>query len=306
MNAQQNAAQGALLTSVNSLRHPPRGAKGAPSQQQEPTSGPPTLLVNSSARLPVQPNRSNGTKFYAIAKGRETGIFTSWNRVLTAVGGYPLAKYKRFKTRPEAEIWLVEQLSLQGVIPPTEDLSDDDGASEYGTVNFNEAGRQTDVPRPATLPRNLPFTYPQIKPVASNKELVDFHMSAPDTSVGKPAEICDVSINVSTAVRDLLCPKGLTLEMQNRLIEVVPDILAAPGKLSSSVMGETPDPSVYVQFAEALADFADVQAQRVGGHWRDTQLKSPGRNFLAKIDSAESAVEAVTQLAAIRWNSLNL
>jgi hypothetical protein len=74
-------------------------------------------------------------------------------------------------------------------------------------------------------------------------------MSAPDTSVGKPDGICDVSINVSTAVRDLLCPKGLTPEIQSRLIEVVPDALAASGKLISSSQGDSLDPNIYDHFA---------------------------------------------------------
>jgi hypothetical protein len=88
--------------------------------------------------------------------------------------------------------------------------------------------------------------------------------------------------------------------MQSRLIEVVPDVLSAPGKLSMVSPKEAPDPNVYDQFAEALADFADVQAQRLGGHRQDTQWNTSGRNYLAKVDSPETAMETVTQLSAMR------
>jgi hypothetical protein len=88
--------------------------------------------------------------------------------------------------------------------------------------------------------------------------------------------------------------------MQSRLIEVVPDVLAAPGKLTSSMQGDSLDPNIYDHFAEALADLTDVNAQRLGSHRRDTQWKSGSRNYLSKIDSAEPAIKAVTQLTAMR------
>jgi hypothetical protein len=94
-----------------------------------------TVPVMSASGMPSEePDPPFSTKVYAVAKGRETGIFTSWKRVLTLISGFPFAKYKRFTNKPEAEAWLVEQLSpLQGLIAPDEDLSDDEDASVYGT-----------------------------------------------------------------------------------------------------------------------------------------------------------------------------
>jgi hypothetical protein len=234
----------------------------------------------------------------AVSKGRETGVFSVWKRVHTSVVGYAGSKFRRFKTRPDAESWLAEQFSLQGLIAPEEDLSVDGNASDYETV-VNDSGRQAGPPMSRPGPAIPPMSYPP-SVSSPHQDLVDFRMAAPDSSVGKIDEINGVSINVSSAVRDLLCPKGLTQEMQNRMFEVVPDVLAAPGKLTSTSTGEVTDPNVFDQFAEALADFADVQTQRTGGHQRDTQWKTTGRNYLAKIDSAETAIETVTQLTAMR------
>ncbi|MBN7274709.1 RNase HI [Ligilactobacillus pobuzihii] len=46
------------------------------------------------------------TKFYAVAKGKKTGIFTSWPECQRQVSGYAGAKYKSFKTQAEALQWL--------------------------------------------------------------------------------------------------------------------------------------------------------------------------------------------------------
>ncbi len=53
-------------------------------------------------------------KYYAVLKGRETGIFTSWAECEKQIQGFSGALYKSFKTRGEAEaaLGLIEQLSI--------------------------------------------------------------------------------------------------------------------------------------------------------------------------------------------------
>lgn len=48
------------------------------------------------------------TKFYAVAVGRTTGIFTAWSVAEAQVKGYAGARYKSFSSRQEAEAWLRE------------------------------------------------------------------------------------------------------------------------------------------------------------------------------------------------------
>lgn len=45
-------------------------------------------------------------KFYAVASGRETGIFTTWPAAEAQVKGFGGAKYKGFVSRAEAEAWI--------------------------------------------------------------------------------------------------------------------------------------------------------------------------------------------------------
>lgn len=45
-------------------------------------------------------------KYYAVRKGRNPGIYTSWDSCLKEVKGYSGAIYKSFKTKEEAEIYM--------------------------------------------------------------------------------------------------------------------------------------------------------------------------------------------------------
>ena len=47
-----------------------------------------------------------GTKYYAVKKGRQTGIYQSWDACKAAVHGYPGAVYKSFQNRADAEAFL--------------------------------------------------------------------------------------------------------------------------------------------------------------------------------------------------------
>jgi ribonuclease HI len=45
-------------------------------------------------------------KFYAVARGRRTGVFTDWPTTASLVKGYPGARYKGFTDREAAEAFL--------------------------------------------------------------------------------------------------------------------------------------------------------------------------------------------------------
>ncbi|KAF9644775.1 ribonuclease H-like protein [Thelephora ganbajun] len=57
------------------------------------------------------------TGFYAVCKGRETGVFTSWDEAQSYVQGFPGAKFKKFKALPEAEQWYRSNLPQHPVNP---------------------------------------------------------------------------------------------------------------------------------------------------------------------------------------------
>lgn len=92
--------------------------------------------------------------YYAVAKGRTTGIFTTWDEAKRAVTGYKGAQFKKFKTLKEAKAFLVgaendeddEKENLAREILPGElhayvDGSyREDGAYAYGAVLLTTEG----------------------------------------------------------------------------------------------------------------------------------------------------------------------
>lgn len=68
-------------------------------------------------------------KYYAVKKGRKTGVFTSWNETEKLVKGYPGAKYKSFKNREEAEDFIGKASATQLDLGPINSKSKPKAAS---------------------------------------------------------------------------------------------------------------------------------------------------------------------------------
>lgn len=47
-------------------------------------------------------------KYYAVARGRQTGVYTSWSDAEPYVRNYPYAKFKEFTSKKKAEDFVVE------------------------------------------------------------------------------------------------------------------------------------------------------------------------------------------------------
>ena len=48
-------------------------------------------------------------KFYAVRKGRKTGVFTNWKEVQKLIIGFPSAEYKSFESEEEAKKYMTEE-----------------------------------------------------------------------------------------------------------------------------------------------------------------------------------------------------
>ena len=71
-------------------------------------------------------------KYYVIWKGKETGVFSSWDKVKKLVQGYEGAKYKSFLSKEEANKAVKKKYSdYQGKSNPKKTLSNADKAN-YG------------------------------------------------------------------------------------------------------------------------------------------------------------------------------
>lgn len=76
-----------------------------PSQFDKPITGvfdPKSHIPQYGCRLPTQ---HHTTKWYAVARGRNPGVYRCWERARQQVDGFSCAMHKAFKSREEAEHW---------------------------------------------------------------------------------------------------------------------------------------------------------------------------------------------------------
>lgn len=109
-------------------------------------------------------------KYYAVRKGKEKGIFESWEVVKPLVTGYKGAEFKSFKTLAEAQDYIKQVTAYNDnkdfdALEPHEMVAYVDGsyniktrAYGYGVVTFTAEGKKTykgsDV-SPASAQRNV-------------------------------------------------------------------------------------------------------------------------------------------------------
>lgn len=85
-------------------------------------------------------------KFYAVAKGRKTGIFTTWAQAESLVRGFHGARYKSFKTREEAQAFLDNPVYTQS-------------PKKQGTRTGKSGGKTGSAAPPPPLPENSVVVY---------------------------------------------------------------------------------------------------------------------------------------------------
>ena len=91
---------------------------GAIDLEQHPTAVPKFMfrglfrtsdtLLFTMTKAPKASVGSKKPKFYAVRKGRRTGIFEDWPSVMHSVSGFSSAQHKSFSTREQAEKWMAE------------------------------------------------------------------------------------------------------------------------------------------------------------------------------------------------------
>jgi hypothetical protein len=249
--------------------------------RQQPTKPSVVDLTQGPRRTPtgygtaeLSPS-NNERRFFAVAKGRKTGAFTSWHKVLKLVRGYPGAVHKRFRQEEDAHEWLAQRID-------PEDLTEDDDATFTTCV---EPGR-TYVPpdiggddRGGTARAGAAQTI---------ETILDVTKIGSDTSIGNSKEICGTSIQVEPEVLRTLCPKGVIAPVHKELMDSTVDVTSLTGKYTAS-NSNTDGTIMMDQLAEAVGDLTELSARRVDESrtHRDTQWRLSAKNALDRIKTVE-------------------
>ena len=76
-------------------------------------------------------------KFYAVRKGRKTGIFTTWDECRAQVHGFPCAEYKSFPTMEGAKGFMKLGIEGENQLP-----FDEDTKQPFNNTNSSIASNQ--------------------------------------------------------------------------------------------------------------------------------------------------------------------
>jgi hypothetical protein len=196
--------------------------------------------------------------------------------------------YKSFHNEDQARIWLAQKKAEMADADEIGSLTDKDEDSMVTGVTYekeapNIARTQTPLPPIPEVTGHLP---------------VDFNTIGPDPSVGKSEEIYKTSTKIERHVLDLLCPRGVTPEVQRELMECAPDVASLPSKYkSASGEGIGMD---WDGLANVLGDLAYTQRTKLGTQIRDTQWKAENRNGADLIKDYDDLKEGSEELHLIR------
>ena len=117
----------------------------------------------------------------------------------------------------------------------------------------------------------------------------------PDASVGKEDEIFGQSLEVQSEVIDFLCPKGVTQEVQEELMEAATDVCALPGKLKGNDASSTME-----ALGATLSDMNSRNARRKNTIPRETQWQTSNRNALGRVKTRLDLASCATELGSQR------
>jgi len=149
--------------------------------------------VVASGEILVMSRRRRGADvpgFYAVARGRQTGIFTSWEQCAASVNGFPNALHQKFENRGHAELFL-ENNGV--VVEEKEDgLNSAAPAAEFKASSFSLSSS------------TLPLSSATLSTAASAKErvrrLLDSIESLPVAAVTDLPAVAPSVIGVSAVV----------------------------------------------------------------------------------------------------------
>jgi hypothetical protein len=192
------------------------------------------------------------------------------------------------------------------------DSSDNSSSEDEGTADSDD-GSEEDQPTIKRLRRKLTkkeikvskkASKPkkQIKPSKKGSrkpnrlsDILNPEALGPDSSVGKDDEIFGQSLEIQSEVIDFLCPKGVTLDVQEELMESATDVCALPGKLKGDDASSTME-----ALGATLSDMNSRNARRKNTIPRETQWQTSNRNALGRIKTYQNLIGFVGEFGKQR------
>ena len=233
-------------------------------------------------------HRQKKQKFYAVAKGRQTGVYDTWEEARRQVDGYSGSLHMSFKERQLAEDWVLACNLNSESDSDSQESSSSNGAD--GPPAPPPARRPTNTGRPSFVPGIQGRPGINHDPSASIPSEPRFQRYTRDPSIGEGAgHLFDVGIQMERTVLDHLCPTGISAEMKQQLADSIVDATALPGTYIS-----TDDKT------EALDSLSAAFVTALGTTTKSALWKKSSRNTLGHIKTEEKLVEVIEDFEEIR------
>jgi hypothetical protein len=113
--------------------------------------------------------------------------------------------------------------------------------------------------------------------------------------VGKEDEIFGQSLEVQSEVLNFICPKGITLDVKEELMEAATDVCALPGKLKGNDASSTME-----ALGATISDLNSRNARCKNTIPREAQWQNSNRNALGNIKTFKELVSCTNELGAQR------
>jgi hypothetical protein len=209
----------------------------------DPTAPNDTTRRTFTSQLRPTPNQEpDGSvdRYWAIARGRTTGVFHLGDQVYASVRNFAAPLYKEFADEDVAYQWLAAH---------TEDRQSQN-VPDLDRQILSEPRLDRTVGAPAPAAEAGPQVY--------FDQMVDPATMGPDPSTGTSRQVYNTSIQVESEVLKLLCPKGVPQIVQQELSSTCVDVVSLPSKSNSS--GNPDGGLIMDHFAEAVGSLQEMSS----------------------------------------------
>jgi hypothetical protein len=242
-----------------------------------------TTTIKRIPRSSSPPNTKRW--YYAVARGKNPGVYTDWPRAEEQVNGFSGSMHKKFKKRREAERFVEANRRLETESEEESDASEEDSETTLEverkpreSTKRSTKGKPTHKSAAPTRTRGADTDDPGFPPLA---------LCTPDPSIGNSKEFFKIALADDKSMCEKMSPPGLDLKTMQELANATLDAVQLPGTSGTDATENTTADLIGALNEMAEDKRTDWTEDRPR---RDVQWKASNRTSLLTVKS-ETALQ---------------
>jgi hypothetical protein len=225
-------------------------------------------------------------RYYAVARGRHPGVYTDWGNAERQVNGFSGALHKKFKTRKEAQAFIVRNGTKQA------ELSDDDDDDEEYASQPESDGDLVAERRHTKGKSHGPRGGMEAR---SGVAFPPLAIAAPDPSTGNSKELFNMTLGSEEEMAAKLSPPGLDKRTMQELANATLDAIQLPGTSPAENLDGTGElvGALREMAADRQYEWADDRPQK------DSLWRTAGRTSILSFQTSDALQERIGEFAGI-------